>query len=543
MITKRKRERDEAYLPSKRLAIDTDATADETITCGLELDEQSSIASVTNFDDGLDGSLDGNSTPPSTIATIKPAHGQSAAPPPSTSTARKVFPSMLKTIKCTFSGCDKTFNRPARLAAHLRTHTGDRALRCPHDGCDKAYFDEKHLQQHIKGSHSTERQYACPEPGCGKTFLTGTRLRRHAVVHSGEGRFRCTGYDGCDKIFRKHQTLQRHVRADHLGQSAFVCTHDNCDAGFDTANALRKHVQREHGELRFWCEECGKEDGEAGRRTGFTTMGLLNAHMRTCHVDCMFCESRCASQWELERHIEMHHSGSTTSDRKTVSCTWKNCDKKFTRKANLNVHIRMVHEGYRFVCGDFDLSEVSDLASWDRVGDGCGNGFASKKKLEDHVRVAHLGMQKPPRTVRINHESPIKSAGLFNMYASAEQLIPQPEAFSNTAQPGLDLCSRFPCGFPACSQGFGTAEERDAHAVAFHLGQDRSQKISTSDAQWNDWNSMVDYHTSAEPTSGNVAADVIFDCQGSEPLNIFDAGSGDIDHGLEALVDPSLFLN
>ncbi|EJT72568.1 zinc finger protein 467 [Gaeumannomyces tritici R3-111a-1] len=470
-------------------------------------DVQSSAASYVDSGSESDGEVDDDdqSTPATTITRA----GDTKSGPPSTSTAvsRKVFPSMLKTIKCTHPGCPKTFNRPARLAAHLRSHMGDRALKCPHEGCDKAYFNEKHLKQHIKGSHTGERQYACPEPGCDKTFLTGTRLRRHAVVHSGQGRFPCTGHGPCDKVFRKHQTLQRHVRADHLGQPAFACSHDNCGAGFDTANTLRKHVQREHGELRFWCDECGKEDGEGGRRTGFTTMHLLMVHMRRCHVDCLFCDARCGSQWELERHIEMHHSGSSAADRKVVACTWDGCDKKFTRRANLNVHVRMVHEGYRFVCGDVAFPDSPELvaAGWGGEGDGdddgdgntrgngaaCGSGFHTKRRLEDHIRVAHLNLPRLAKTLHENEndgDAGLKPAGLFSMYAStatagwdedddgllfaaaSQQITPHPTAVSLEQQ--VAASTDLFCSQSDCFQAFNTIEERDEHVKQLHSSRD-----------------------------------------------------------------------
>ncbi|KAF3354138.1 hypothetical protein VdG1_00395 [Verticillium dahliae VDG1] len=133
------------------------------------------------------------------------------------------FPSDFKTIKCTYPDCEKTFNRPARLAAHLRSHTDDRPYKCTHDGCGKTYREEKHLRQHVKGSHSQERSYVCTTEDCGKSFLTATRLRRHQEVHAGQNRFRCRDYPPCDQSFRKHNTLQRHIRAEHQGGPAYLC--------------------------------------------------------------------------------------------------------------------------------------------------------------------------------------------------------------------------------------------------------------------------------------------------------------------------------
>lgn len=343
--------------------------------------------------------------PPESLSSTTAATSIPASPSRSSSTRRtRKFPSDLKTIKCTYQGCPKTFNRPARLAAHLRSHTNDRPHRCPYEGCDKTYLEEKHLAQHIKGSHTHERRYVCAEPGCGKAFVTATRLRRHAAVHEGAERFRCRGYEGCSLSFRKHQTLQRHVRVAHLGLPAFPCSEGDCGKGFDTAGALRRHVEREHGEIKFWCEECGA--GEDGTRVGFRTLLQLQTHMRKEHVNCVFCDVRCGSQAELERHVDMYHSGTTVEDRKTVLCTWEGCGKKFTRVSNLNTHIRTAHQGLRFVCGQVDTSETEDIADWNWAEEGCGQSFVSRMKLEEHVRFVHLGRKRPPKLYTVESALP-----------------------------------------------------------------------------------------------------------------------------------------
>ncbi|EFQ28512.1 hypothetical protein CGRA01v4_07298 [Colletotrichum graminicola] len=310
----------------------------------------------------------------------------------SLTTRSRKFPSDLKTIPCTYPDCNKTFNRPARLAAHLRSHTDDRPFKCTYPGCDKDYREEKHLRQHVKGSHTQERAYTCTHEGCGKSFLTATRLRRHQDVHAGQERFRCRDFPPCNQSFRKHNTLQRHIRSEHLGAHAYPCTVPSCGAGFDSQGALRNHTRREHSEPQFWCEECGNDDENA--RVGFTTLALLQAHIRKEHLNCIFCEFKCTGQWELERHVEMRHSGIPVDARKTIPCTREGCEKKFTKKYNLTVHIRTAHEGFRFVCGEVDVKGSPDLESWSNE-QGCGGGFVTKANLEDHIRYVHLGLERP----------------------------------------------------------------------------------------------------------------------------------------------------
>ncbi|KAF5500908.1 Transcription factor IIIA [Colletotrichum siamense] len=310
----------------------------------------------------------------------------------SLTTRSRKFPSDLKTIPCTYPDCHKTFNRPARLAAHLRSHTDDRPFKCTYPGCDKDYREEKHLRQHVKGSHTQERAYTCTHDGCGKSFLTATRLRRHQDVHAGQERFRCREYPPCNQSFRKHNTLQRHIRSEHLGAHAYPCQEPDCGAGFDSQGALRNHTRREHSEPQFWCEECGGEEG--GAKVGFTSFALLQAHIRKEHLNCIFCEFKCTGQWELERHVEMRHSGIPVEARKTIACTWEGCDKKFTKKHNLTVHIRTAHEGFRVVCGELDVTGTAGLQGWSNE-QGCGAGFISKMKLEEHIRHVHLGLPRP----------------------------------------------------------------------------------------------------------------------------------------------------
>ena len=306
----------------------------------------------------------------------------------------------MKTIKCTFVGCTKTFNRPARLAAHLRSHNNERSFVCPHDGCDKSYFDQKHLIVHIKGSHAQEKSYECNWEGCTKTFLTATRLRRHLETHDGHDRFRCTDYPPCNQAFRKHATLERHIRSNHLDLCPYPCTYidpltsEACNAGFDGATGLRKHEDRVHGLPRFFCPKCTlpgvNADGSA-IHLGFTTDTKLQNHLKKTHAECSFCHMKCSSPAELQKHVDSQHSGMTLEERKNVACTYPECTKTFTKKYNRDSHVRTQHEGSRFICGTFDVSHVSDLAAFN-PDDACEKEYYSKANLEDHIRTAHLNL-------------------------------------------------------------------------------------------------------------------------------------------------------
>ncbi|KAF3016491.1 Strongly-conserved Zn-finger binding protein (TFIIIA) [Neopestalotiopsis sp. 37M] len=385
---KRKTQDDDEYsLPKRPRRLATGLSTNVQLTNDVypELDEVDD-ARDSDFSDQDDDELNNASTPDTVATSVTPT----SAPSP-----RKKFPSDLKTIKCTWPGCEKAFNRPARLTAHLRSHTNERPFKCPHDGCDKSYLEEKHLKQHLGGSHSTERKHICQEPGCDKSFLTSTRLRRHQLVHEGQERFRCRDFPPCNQSFRKHQTLQRHIRAEHLKMPAFQCKHEGCDAGFDTASSLRRHVEKEHADIKFWCEECNKGLGDAASdRVGFSTMEQLQHHMKKAHISCTFCDQIFPTRDAMETHTEIEHASNLQEVRKSVVCTRDGCGKVFSKQSNLQAHIRSFHDGVRYVCGQFDVSSAKDLSDWP-LTDGCGGGFATKASLEKHIRHVHMDIPRP----------------------------------------------------------------------------------------------------------------------------------------------------
>ncbi|KAI2637549.1 transcription factor IIIA [Xylaria nigripes] len=427
---------------------------------GLSPQSKRSRIDTDTFDDDFQPSSDisDNESRYTEVTSTHPAN----TPLTPLSPARK-WPSDLKTIKCTHPGCDKTFNRPARLAAHLRSHNNERLFKCPYPDCDKDYIEEKHLKQHIKGSHTAERDHTCTHEGCGKQFMTATRLRRHQLVHEGQERFRCRDFPPCNQTFRKHQTLQRHIRTEHQHKPAFSCDYrvdgsgPVCGQGFDTAGRLRRHQERDHGENRFWCDECAnqKDDLDNSKKVGFPTLILLQAHMKHSHVNCMFCGESCDGREELERHIESEHTThKSVEERRTVPCTWPGCTKMFTRVSNLNVHIRSAHEGVRFVCGEFDLSKTADLTAWSN-SQGCGQAFALKVTLENHVRYVHLMHPRPEsKTVAIRSAPSQRRADPTML----EQLAGVSESSRRT----------MPCTFEGCHMKFTYSGELEAHIQSEH---------------------------------------------------------------------------
>lgn len=234
------------------------------------------------------------------------------------------------------------------------------------------------------------RDYACGWDGCDKKFITSTRLKRHQAAHEGREKFRCIA-PGCGQTFRKHLTLQAHIAKIHEGRKPFVCSFlqdgKRCGAGFETAAKLLSHQGRIHEMKRYSCTICSLEDGVA-----FSTYSELLDHMGTDHPPkCTECGLKCSTQRELKIHVEIQHGTVDLDERRTHICPEPDCGAGFTKKNNLNVHIRTVHGNTRFVCGDIDPATLKNVGEWDGSG-ACGIATTTKANLEHHIRTVHLGL-------------------------------------------------------------------------------------------------------------------------------------------------------
>ena len=325
------------------------------------------------------------------------------------STPRNPRPSDRKTLSCPYNNCSKTFNRRARLNEHLRSHTNTRLFKCPH--CPKDFLRDSHMKHHVKSAHSNIRDYTCNYPGCGKNFATGTRLRRHEATHSGHDKYRCTGYESCNQTFRKRETLNRHILQAHQQIDPFPCTDvdsvtgQSCKKTFDTASKLKSHQRSMHDPTKFSCAICVQTQAMVYRDASndgalnsayFATYAALKRHVDAEHPPtCSHCSLKFKTRKELSRHIELVHDivyAEHIPQAGPHECPYSDCDRTFSKKGNLNVHIRTVHEKRRdFVCGQTEVS-IPEITS-DAELVGCGRDFTSKSTLEEHIRTAHLGMQ------------------------------------------------------------------------------------------------------------------------------------------------------
>ncbi|KAL8766118.1 MAG: hypothetical protein Q9209_007016 [Squamulea sp. 1 TL-2023] len=416
------------------------------------------------------------------------------------STASPRFPSELKTHLCTYNDCGKAFNRPAKLAQHLLSHTNTRSFVCPHEPCTKDFLRQSHLSHHIKSAHTDVRDYVCEWSGCTKSFITATRLKRHHAAHEGRTKFQCT-VTGCSQTFRKHGTLQKHIVTVHEGRKPFSCEFRDqngiaCGQGFETAGKLRTHEGRVHGGQRFWCSICSTDISNNNSAiphqleedtAGFSTYAELQIHIKAIHPpECSTCGLVCSSQRELKSHVEIRHGTASVDDRKTFICPEPDCSRAFTKKGNLNVHIQSAHKAKKYICGEVRLELLNNVEGWDGLN-ACGRALSTKGSLQNHIRTVHMDMgRRRSRPAKKSMGGPSASHD-----GATSNLIKLTGAGYDKISSRHILCPMSECGYR-----FGRHYDLRVHLLSHHAVQEDDVDRFTASARHglNSTYSMQDFN-------------------------------------------------
>ncbi|CAG8495642.1 1373_t:CDS:2 [Funneliformis mosseae] len=200
----------------------------------------------------------------------------------------------VKVIKCTLSGCNKTFKDQKNLKRHLELHKGEKPFICDEPGCGKRFALRDYVKTHQKRQHEMKRrqnesnkhhqqskkdnkEVKCPNPGCDQ-ILSKRFLDKHLKIHESEMPYVCNK-PGCGKRFtipdylKIHQKIHNnliyasnlanypteevHIVIEDRGQKddfvlmAIRCTVPGCNRKFQKEKSLKKHLKIHNDEKRF----------------------------------------------------------------------------------------------------------------------------------------------------------------------------------------------------------------------------------------------------------------------------------------------------
>lgn len=200
---------------------------------------------------------------------------------------------------CGVPNCGKSFDRPAKLREHLRTHNDERPFEC--EICGKAFTQKKHLTVH-KLSHLDSKPHICPHCGVGRA--TKQQFERHLKTHAPDVHI-C---EHCGRQFKQEKSYENHLK--HHVQCEL------CGAMQKDMGAQRIHLRRYHSQ-RYHCTLCSAK---------LDTIDLLRKHLKDEHQNTERmpeliafvtgveyenrrfpcpngCKKRFNRQYDLERHL------------------------------------------------------------------------------------------------------------------------------------------------------------------------------------------------------------------------------------------------
>lgn len=192
--------------------------------------------------------------------------------------------------------------------------------------CNKEFKKVSHKKQHYL-QHHYEAKFSCEV--CHKTFVRKDTMMSHmGSVHS-EKKFSCAH---CDSKFSRKSNLMRHCEKFHSKNKSPEQCCDYCGDTFATLRLMQTHKRQFH--KRFECERCKKS---------YSTKIYLSIHSSGASVQCALCDSLFCNNTQLKDHSKSVHG----SDEYKCEI----CEKKFSRKFSLTVHMKSRVKSFCELCG------------------------------------------------------------------------------------------------------------------------------------------------------------------------------------------------
>ncbi|XP_048002620.1 zinc finger protein 345-like isoform X2 [Leguminivora glycinivorella] len=265
-----------------------------------------------------------------------------------------------------------------------------------HD-CGKGFLAEEPYNNHQLRHHPSAGPYACEI--CKVRFNMQCRRQEHQDMH--RLKFFCKN---CSFVSRNRHQARRHYDM-HAGKT-FECKH--CGKLFNKSSTYLSHVRLAHPDMHVSCDLCGEAFvGQAGLKQhkakmhtmaeiikpqrfecGVCSASFVSAEALSRHAAagdhgaraCEQCGENCASETQLQEHVEKAHP------KETYRC--EECNMTFKRLSALELHHRRKHLGQRFSAAG---RHAPRRTPGHYVCEQCGRVLTSRQGLRYHLR-DHKGL-------------------------------------------------------------------------------------------------------------------------------------------------------
>jgi hypothetical protein len=329
------------------------------------------------------------------ICLDKYRSGKDSAKSPKEHITRK-HSDLHKKFYCTYYGCDFNKNYENLVEYHMRTHfpgykdvmelinkikkDKDDKYICTANNCIKPYNNIKSLKVHIWNDHNESPiTYTCEVEDCKSTpFKDKNLLKRH--IEGVHGERNLCDVEGCISSFSHVGSLLEHMRLHDPNFKPISC--ELCNENFSRKPALFTHHNRFHNpnSKKFYCgvENCSTYRNDIP----FLSLSELERHQKEQHIGVVVQCDKCPLLYGSEDALKFHKKIKHNPNLVTFTCHVENCNKDdhiFTRRYNLNTHLREIHNilVYMFMC--------------DILVDGskCCEEFFTLKHLKKHKEIQH----------------------------------------------------------------------------------------------------------------------------------------------------------